>query len=305
MGMRVVVTGNRGYIGSVLTASLLRSNKGHSVRGIDANFRPAAPGSWRFQLKETQKEICAIQAHDLTNTDAVIHLADVSANETAELALLARSQGVKRFIFASTCDIYAHNQGDSLCDETTIPAELTDHARIKLETEKMLAGLAKDSITVVSLRLPSVFGWSPNPRKDLPVNGIMYSALTSGEINLPSNGQEWQPFIHVQDAADAFILALETYRQLKDGIYNVGAPDSNHRIIEVAKAAEELTWAKIIPGGASAPSSYQVDFSRISGLGFSPKGTLYFGCSEIKKHFKEILAEKEMPFLVPQLAGQP
>jgi hypothetical protein len=97
---------------------------------------------------------------------------------------------------------------------------------------------------------------------------------------------------------------LEASRQiLRYGIYNVGAPDSNHRINDAAEAAEELTWARTIRGDAPAPSSYQVDFSRIAGLRFKPERTLYCGCREILAHAKEIPAEKEMPVLVPQFSG--
>ena len=115
--MKILVTGNRGYIGAVLTEMLL--DKGHDVIGYDINYYEGVESDHSKQgFNQIIKDIRDIEIDDLKGIEIIIHLAALSNDplgefdnkiteninfySTIRLAKLAKEAGVQRFVYAST-----------------------------------------------------------------------------------------------------------------------------------------------------------------------------------------------------------
>lgn len=281
--MRVLVTGNLGYIGPAMVSALL--DAGHEVRGLDSGLfidgrledGPAVP--------TVRRDIRDVQAADLSGFDAVVHLANLSndplgqldpaltyavnVDATVRLARLAREAGVRRFLNSSSCSVYGAAEQDWV-DEVSEPRPVTDYGISKIQAEAQLADLAGEAFCVVSFRNATAFGYSPSLRTDLVVNDLVTGALLRGQIRLNSDGSAWRPLVHIRDIARAFTLALAApAERVNRAIVNVGAEAQNYKIIDVARAIAELTpgaTLSIAEGAGSDKRSYRVRFERIHAL---------------------------------------
>jgi nucleoside-diphosphate-sugar epimerase len=303
MTAKILVTGHKGYLGSVLTETLLRAK--FRVSGVDTNYffsRPLA----RRGLTEQIKDIREIAPADLRGVYAMVHLAaiaddasshlvpaataEINVAATLKLAALAKKAGVARFIFSSTCGIYGNTSEGEMNTETSPTLPNSPYTVSKLEAEKKLADLADSSFAPVFLRNATVFGWSPRNRFDSPVNNFAYSAATQGEIRLLSNGLAWRPVLHVNDVARAFLLALQApTEKVWNGTFNVGADELNFRLVDIAKAAfAKKSAGSVKPTkGRQAASSYVCSFRKIKDeLGFRPQWSLVQGMSDLVRKIK-------------------
>ena len=119
--MRVLLTGSRGYIGTVMAP--LMQQAGHEVVGLDTDlYRRSTFGPWTESVLTLEKDVRAVEAADLEGFDAVVHLAalsndplgdlnpeltyDINHLASVRLAGLAKEAGVGRFVFASSCSNY-------------------------------------------------------------------------------------------------------------------------------------------------------------------------------------------------------
>ncbi len=307
MGLNVFVTGNLGYVGSVLTADLRR--RGHRVTGYDAGyFAPCliddatAPDEQRFGDTRSFAE-------DLRRFDAVVHLAALSNDPLGELnpgltgdinvggltavAKAAKAAGIRRFVFASSCSLYGKSDGDTPLDETCAQNPLTAYARSKVDGERALAELSGDAFRPISLRFSTAYGWSPRLRLDLVVNNLVASGLANGVIALESDGTPWRPLVHVHDMALAMALALESDVAKTGGTaYNVGAEAENYQIRTVAAAvAKALGDAPITippPSAGGDQRSYNVGFAKVRAAfpAFRTEWTLERGIAELVERMR-------------------
>ncbi|HZQ38041.1 MAG TPA: SDR family oxidoreductase [Dehalococcoidia bacterium] len=281
--MRVLVTGNLGYIGPAMVSALREA--GHEVHGLDSGWfvdgrledGPAVP--------TLRRDIRDVQAADLAGFEAIVHLANLSndplgqldpaltfavnVDATARLARLAREAGVRRFLNSSSCSVYGAAEQDWV-DERSEPRPVTDYGVSKIRAESQLAALATDEFCVVSFRNATAFGYSPSLRTDLVVNDLVTGALLRGQIRLNSDGSAWRPLVHIRDIAQAFTLGLAApAASVNRVIVNVGAEAQNYRIIDVARAIAELTpgaTLSIAEGAGPDKRSYRVRFERIHEL---------------------------------------
>ena len=307
MGLNVFVTGNLGYVGSVLTADLQR--RGHRVAGYDAGYfgpclieDPVAPDEQRFGDTRAFVE-------DLRGFDAVVHLAALSNDPLGELnpqltddinvgglvrvATAAKAAGIRRFVFASSCSLYGKSDGDTPLDETCAQNPLTAYARSKVDGERALAELTDERFRPIALRFSTAYGWSPRLRLDLVVNNLVASGLANGVIALESDGTPWRPLVHVQDMAQAMRLALESdVARTGATAYNVGAEAENYQIRTIAKAvAKALGDAPVTMLSASESGdqrSYNVGFARVRGAfpAFAPAWNLERGIAELVERMR-------------------
>ena len=306
--MRVLLTGHRGYIGTVLTPWLLARH--HTVVGLDSDlyarctFGPAAALP---AVPELTKDIRDVEVADLAGHDAVLHLAglsndplgdyeprlthEINHHATVRLAELARAAGVARFVFSSTCSIYGA-AADALLDETAPANPVTPYGKSKVQAERALGQMADDRFSPTSLRSATAFGVSPRLRFDLVLNNLVAWALTTGRVLLKSDGRPWRPLVHVEDIARAFVAVLEAPRDLVHAeVFNVGATEENYRIRDLAAIVEEtvagsrVEWA---PGASPDARTYRVSGDKLARTlpGARPRWTARTGAEHLRDAYR-------------------
>lgn len=279
--MRVLVTGHLGYIGSVLTPHLVAA--GHDVRGLDSGlfdacvFGPQAP-----RVPTVRRDIRDVEPQDVDGCDAVVHLAGLSNDPLGDLcpaltweinhaaavrlAEMSRRQGVRRFVFASTCSSYGAG-GDEWRTEASPLDPLTPYAKAKLQAEIDIRALASDEFQPVLLRCATAFGPSPRLRFDLVLNNLVAWAATTGRIRLKSDGSAWRPLVHVDDIARVMLAALQTPADhLGAGTFNVGSNRENYRVLALAEFVRRVVPnCEVAFAEDAAPDRrcYRVDCSRL------------------------------------------
>lgn len=277
--MKVLVTGDRGYIGSVLVPRLIRS--GYEVVGFDTGFFESniILDNLLPKYKKITKDIREVKSSDLVGFDAVIHLSALSNDPMGEinpelteeinyrssvrLAKLARQAGVKRFIFSSSCSVYGITKS-GVVDENSKVNPLTAYAKSKVKTENDLKRLATDIFFVGLLRNSTVYGFSPKFRNDLVVNNLVTTALVCDEIRILSDGTPWRPLIDVRDLSDIFIEFLMTEDESLNGkVVNIGFNNNNLQVrdlVDIIKS--ELPTCNVVYTGehGSDSRSYRVKF---------------------------------------------
>ncbi len=252
--MKVLITGHRGYIGSVLTQVLLY--RGIEVIGLDADlYSDCAFGRVREPGTSLSIDIRVVEAHHFSGVDVVIHLAgiaddasgDLSAQLTEDInfagtmrvAQMAKAAGVGRFFFASSCSVYGKGAQELLTENSPV-CPLSNYDKSKILCEQELSRLAGDGFSPVYLRLGTVYGVSPKLRLDTVVNDFVGAATTAGRIAMKTAGLAWRPFIHVEDVARTFsaLLSLSPQR-IHDRAINIVQRHENYRIAQVAEAVTE------------------------------------------------------------------
>ena len=246
-GQLVLVTGGAGYIGSVLVPRLI--NRGYRVRILDRLYWGYGPiASVLDKIEVVEADVRDMPATALDGVDAVIHLAGLSNDPTAEYdpeanwqmnAIATETLGrncvdrdVERLVFASSCSLY-DGLPPGMHDETAPIEPRGAYATSKRYGEEALLALVADGLCPVMLRNGTVYGHSPRMRFDLVVNTFVKDALLKGELSLHGGGWMWRPLVDVRDVADALIAVMEAPSELVRGeIFNV--LHSNYQIRELA-----------------------------------------------------------------------
>ncbi|MCV6595632.1 MAG: SDR family oxidoreductase [Mangrovicoccus sp.] len=302
--MKVLVTGHRGYIGSVLVPLL--QSAGHEVFGVDSDLYSSCDfGGTPPECAWIRRDIRDLTERDLAGFEAVIHLAglsndplgdidpsltdEINTRATIRLGQLAKAAGVGRFLFSSSCSNYGA-AGQDWMDETAPLNPVTPYAVSKVVSEEKLDALADSQFTPVYLRSATAYGVSPRIRFDLVVNNLMAWAVATGQVRLKSDGSAWRPLVHIRDIAQAFLCALQADRDaVHRQAFNVGRNDQIFQIKEVAAlvkaevAGSEVTF---MPGRIVDERTYRVECSKIKTLGFDPVWTVEKGVKELHEAFR-------------------
>ena len=295
--MRILLTGGSGYLGSVLTRKLLTN--GHRVRILD-NFL-FGKGSLKDIQDNKKLELVTGDIRDLSivgkslkNIDAVIHLASIVGTQSAELdskvsteinfmatrniAELCKIYKIKQFIFASTCSVYGA-QPDRLIAENSEVDPMDSYGLSKFQSERAILQ-TYDYPTI--LRLGTLFGASHRMRFDLAINLFIAQAMNKEKLTV-FGGEQWRPFLHVDDAAEAFSFAVENKME---GTYNVVW--KNLTINQMAKDVK-----KLIPSQAKLSKDiidkrdYRVSGKKLERFGFKAKKDIAYAVKEFKSKILE------------------
>lgn len=305
--MNILVTGNEGYIGSVLVEKL--RGQGHCVTGIDSGiFHDAAFSSVRVSPdRQIYKDIRDITADNLEGLDAIIHLAglsndplghfkpeityDINWRASVHLAQLAKQKGVKRFLFSSSCSLYGV-AGDVAVTEEAAFNPQTPYAESKVYAERDIGTLTDDSFCPVFLRNATVFGISPRLRLDLVVQDLAVRGYVDAMITILSDGTPWRPLVHISDVSDAFIFLLQAPRDVVcNQAFNVGKQENNVQVRDIAAMVGSIlpdARIEIKNENTSDARSYQVDFSKIYGLGFRARYSVQDGIKEVVEAYRRV-----------------
>jgi nucleoside-diphosphate-sugar epimerase len=239
--------------------------------------------------------------------DAVIHLAgivgDPACEENPQLAAeinraatrmlidVGRGHGIQRFLLASTCSVYGAS--DFLMDERAQVAPISLYAQTKVDSENLLLDARCANFHPTILRLATLFGVSPRPRFDLVVNLLTARAIRMGKITI-FNGEQWRPFMHVYDAARAFLACLEANLDVVSGeVFNAGSYGLNHRLSEIAESILRIIPAIDVERVENEDRrNYRVSFDKIhTRLGFVCERSLEDGIRELADMVRRSPAE--------------
>ena len=285
--MKLLIAGGAGYLGSVLIPKLLE--RGYKVDVVDlfwfGNHLPR-------QVGVLNKDIFTLSAEDLEPYDQVVFLAGLSNDPMAEyspsknfvfnaaapayLGYIAKNAGVKRYVYACSCSVYGYTENE-LYDETRPVASSYPYGISKLQGEQAVLQLKDSDFSVISLRKGTISGYSPRMRLDLIINTMFKTAMRDGTITV-NNPSIWRPILSIDDAAIAYIRAIESNYSLS-GVFNIAS--GNYTVGEVGDlvktAIEERTDKRISLQIKHIEDfrNYKVDTQRAANvLSFHPTGNV-------------------------------
>jgi nucleoside-diphosphate-sugar epimerase len=303
---KVLVIGGAGYIGSALIPKLLENN--YQVRVLDLllfGVEPIAPFLKHPNLEIIQADFRQVDkvVEAMQGVGSVVHLGGIvgdpacalDENLTIEVNLMAtkmvcevaQGAGVQRFVFASTCSVYG--AGDEILDEQSALRPVSLYARSKIASERVILEKMGDGLCPIILRFGTIFGFSGRTRFDLVVNLLAAKAILEGQITV-FGGDQWRPFVHVDDAALAVFKALEAPISLVKGqTLNVGANENNYTIQQVGEIIQRMvpSAALINKGMDGDRRDYRVNFNRIKRLlDFKPRWSVENGVRQVIEAFQ-------------------
>ncbi|TMV07031.1 SDR family oxidoreductase [Ruegeria sediminis] len=283
---KIILLGNLGYVGPVVTAALRKSYPGAELIGMDPGYfsdRLTTHDAWpeRHLNRQIIADIRDIDASLFEGADAVVALAAVSndpmgarfeavtqeINQDAVIraAHLAAAAGVSRFVFASSCSVYGFAEGDARSEDAPLNP-LTAYARSKIGAERALETMDAPGMLRTALRFATACGPSPRLRLDLVLNDFAACAVTAGKITVLSDGSPWRPLIDVRDMARAIDWAISR-SDAAGGQWlavNAGSDAWNYQIRDLAQAVVDAVPGasySINPDASPDNRSYRVDFS--------------------------------------------
>jgi nucleoside-diphosphate-sugar epimerase len=307
--MLVTVTGGSGYIGAVTCAELVEA--GHQVRALDSLLHGQREVA--DQVKGRGVELIEADVRDedarrraLAGSDALIHLAAIvgdpacardpelarEVNVDASRALFddARSEGVERVVFASTCSNYGRMADPTVpIDESGELAPVSLYAEQKVELEKMLLN-EPNGLRPTCLRFATIYGVAPRMRFDLTVNEFTRDLWAERELEVFGE-LFWRPYVHVADAARAARMTIEKpAEEITDGVLNVGHSDENYRKLDLVELITERLGrgeVKYVHRDED-PRDYKVSFEKVKReLGFEPRMRVPDGIDEIVRNLDD------------------
>lgn len=305
----ILVVGGAGYIGSVLTAKLLKKN--YKVKIVDKilyekNSLKKYKKNKNFSL--IKKDICdlQVQINALKDIDAVVFLAEIVGDPScavkpedalktnfialSSMANLCSYMNINRFVYTSSCSVYGSRENQKeLLNEASPLNPVSHYARMKILSEKALLTQSNNFFSPTILRLATVYGPSFRHRFDLVVNIFAKSAFFDRRIRV-FGGSQWRPNIHVEDVADAILKVLESpLNKVEKKIFNVANPKENYSINDLAKITKKIfkdceidSLKKIVD-----KRNYKVDTKKIKKeIGFKAKNNIKKALIEFKVIFK-------------------
>ncbi|MFK7856888.1 MAG: NAD-dependent epimerase/dehydratase family protein [Granulosicoccus sp.] len=306
--MHILITGNMGYIGPTLTRYFRSNHSSVKITGFDTGFFGHCL-SGVDQLPETRIDLQIygdlrhFPESALDGVDVVVHLAaisndpmgksyeevthDINYSASIDLAKKAKARGVKKFIFASSCSIYGFAEGGPRTEQDELNP-LTAYALSKVAMEKGLNELADSAFNVTCLRFATACGMSDRIRLDLVLNDFVAGAVSTGNIDILSDGTPWRPLITTLDMSRA--ISWASTREADNGgqflAVNTGTETWNYQVKELATAVADVipdTTVSINENAMPDKRSYRVDFSLFKKLApeHQPQQTLTQAVREI------------------------
>lgn len=288
--MRILVTGNMGYVGPAVVRRFRETYPGAIIDGFDNGyFAHCLTGAARLPelLLDRQYfgDVRELDENALKGYDVVVQLAAVSndpmgsrfaavtrainQDSSARIGRMASAAGVRNFVFASSCSVYGVAEGGPRREGDPLNP-VTDYAASKIGAETELERIDGEMV-ITCLRFATACGMSDRLRLDLVLNDFVAGALTSGEITVLSDGTPWRPLIDTQDMARAIDWAAT--RPAGNGgrflVVNAGIDSANYQVRDLANAVAAAVPGTTVNINTDAPAdsrSYQVDFGKFAAL---------------------------------------
>ena len=318
--LKVLITGNLGYVGTVLSSYLKKKN--HTIYGLDSGlFFDLKFDNLKPEIKSVDHQIYSdlrnLKNLDLQNIDAVIHLAAISndpmgnefENVTKEINFIATKKiidlcvrkKVKKFVFASSCSMYGNFDDEKidLIDEKANLNPLTAYAKSKVKIEKFIEKISKKKTNhtlFTCLRFSTACGPSNRLRLDLVLNDFVASAIVNKKIELLSDGKAWRPLIDVRDMSRAFDWGINRKKIPKQEpmFVNIGNKKNNVLIKDLAhlvrKNFNNKVALKINSKNITDKRSYKVNFNKFykyENKKFYPKISILKSINDTKNYLQK------------------
>ena len=288
--MNILITGGCGYVGSILIGKLLKLN--HKITSVDTQWF----GNYlkkNNNLKNLKLDLQNIETINLSNIDAVVHLASIANDpmseldknlswETSALGTLklleqCKKYRIKRFIYASSGSVYGISKQNKVTENSKLePISL--YNKVKMVTEKIILSYS-NFFEIFIIRPATICGFSQRMRLDLTVNALTFSALQNKKI-IVHGGRQIRPNVHIDDICDVYIKFLKINKKYQ-GIYNVGF--ENKSIMDIAKLVQSIIKSEIvIKKNNHDPRSYRLNSDKILKIGFYPKKNIKDAIIELK-----------------------
>jgi UDP-glucose 4-epimerase len=282
--MRVLVTGGAGYIGSVVTETLLA--QGHDVVVLDnltRGHRDVVPATVPFVHADLQDSAAVREALARHRIEGVVHMAaDSQVGESMAdpakyyrnnlgggLALLEamREGGVPHLVLSSTCATYGEPAKQPI-EESDPTAPTNPYGETKLALEQAMKWYAHGhGLRFVSLRYFNAAGATERcgerHEPETHLIPLVLQAVAGQRPHVTIFGQDYptrdgtcvRDYIHVSDLAEAHVLALELLgRGGGPAIYNLGCGGDGYTVREVVQVAERVTGRRVpVQIGARRP----------------------------------------------------
>ena len=276
--MKILITGGCGYVGTVLTQTLL--NEGHEIIVVDTqwfgNYLPDHP-----RLTMLKQDVRDMDSIHLEGVKCILHMANISNDPSVELnptlswevnvlaaqqlADMAIRAGVLQFINASSGSVYGIKEEEHVTEDLTL-VPISVYNKTKMVAERVLLSY-QDQMQVINIRPATVCGYSPRMRLDVSVNMLTMQALKNGKITV-FGGQQTRPNIHIQDLIRVYLHFLKK-PELSSGCYNAGF--ENISILDIAKRVQEKVPSEIIISESNDPRSYRQNSDKLKATGFEKK----------------------------------
>lgn len=301
MAQKILITGGAGYIGSVLTPTLL--SRGFEVTVLD-NFmyrQNSLADCCQYKTFHVVRGDCrdtSVVKSLVEKADIIIPLAalvgaplcdqnKIAAETTnfeavAMLCKLASKQ--QKMLIPITNSGYGIGEKNKYCTEKSPLRPISLYGATKVKAEK--AALLRENS--LSFRLATVFGMSLRMRLDLLVNDFVYRAINDRAL-LIFEGHFKRNYIHIRDVVRVFIHGIEHFKDMKGKPYNVGLDDANLSKLElcavIKKHLPRFVYVEASVGEDPDKRDYIVSNARIAATGFKTEWTLDRGIEELIKGF--------------------
>ena len=281
---KVLVTGNLGYVGTVLTNFLI---KDYEIIGFDIGYFKNCiiqTIDTKIKFKQIIGDINKITKKNLKNIDYIIHLASLSNDplgeinkkltirtnhhSTVKLARLSKQCGIKRFIYVSTQSLYGVSKNNNYLKEDAKKSPVTTYAITKYDAEKKIFKLADDNFKILIFRPATVFGPSPRFRSDIILNNFVGSAVTSKKIRIFSDGKPWRPILHIDDMCKILVksLKIDISKRINGTAINLGVRGGNYTVKKLGKIVKQtLPGTEIVyeKNPSKDQRTYKVSFEKL------------------------------------------
>jgi nucleoside-diphosphate-sugar epimerase len=177
-----------------------------------------------------------------------------------------------------------YGAGDQMLDERSELRPVSLYARSKIASEKVLTKMADEHFAPIILRFSTIYGLSGRPRFDLVVNLLTAKAVVDNEITI-FGGDQWRPFLHVSDAAQAIMRVLKApLKSVRNQVFNVGSNEQNFQIKQVGTIIQQHVPSAVITQNNEIMDqrNYWVNFAKINrSLEFVPEWTVERGVDQV------------------------
>ena len=271
-----LITGGAGFVGCSLVESLI--NNDNYVKVVDKFFFETKFDDNK-NLTLLNKDVRDLDIEDFKDIDIVIDLASISNDPSAELnpiltyqingetrgrtSRLAKEAGVFGYILASSCSVYGFN--DLLVDESSSVNPLTTYAYANLLAEKLVLSQSDENFKVIVFRQATLFGVSNRMRLDLVVNGMVYSGIKNGSINILRDGNQKRPILSLNELNNRFLSIDEkVLTKHNSEIFNIGNDDLNLSIDSIYEKINSALGGSFEKNWYGEPDhrSYHVSFQK-------------------------------------------